>query len=184
MLFRRLQHQRPTGGWPFRAPAPFHCPCKGPSGIWKGFCRGFCIVALSLAHLHDQYSIVFFSSLKMGYNGSVEGSRRWPKRMTGSKASEGYLIRSIADGFEICTPPAIHYCFSHICWWWVCDCFTDERSRACVGYKPRGVAGGCTCCFGFSVCERITVCSFVVWFTHEGCRTRSTIEEGPQVSSL
>ncbi len=33
----------------------------------------------------------------------------------------------------------------------------DERSRGCVGNRPRRVAGCCRGCFGFDFCELVTL---------------------------
>ncbi len=89
------------------------------------------------------------------------GFQQWS--VAGSKMRNEDRVRTDANDFAILRPgePAIHLCRPLICRRWIKRYLADEGSPLRVGDGPRRDAGGCSGCFGFSVCELVTTVSFV-----------------------
>ncbi len=104
----------------------------------EGLPNLFSLIESSLGHLRSQCWIVLGSSLQRGHSGSVEGIEeigvgfQW-KSVTVSKARKEDSIHTVANGLAVFRPnePAIHLRCPRTCWWWICECYTDEVSRRC-----------------------------------------------------
>ncbi len=96
------------------------------------------------------------------------------RSVTSSKTHKEDRVRAIANGHAIFRlgESAMHLRCPQVCCLRICECSTDEGPRGCVGCESRRVAGGCSGCFDFGVCELVTRDSFVPWYPHKGCRTR------------
>ncbi len=98
------------------------------------------------------------------------------RSVAGSQERKEDRVRSVVSGHAIFGPgePAKHLRCLQICWWWIYKCTVDEGSRGCTGNGPKGIADGCSDCFGCGVCELISRDFFVPWYPQEGCRALSS----------